>query len=223
MRTRPQVALLSALARRSAAAAVCARTASRTSAAQRQRGRAPRALRSAKSRALALPRGSIRERAVAATGVHPRAAVAEMEASALAPGPEAEDDEGQCTATFVAEADELHALVQRIRDTQGAADPGAYARVAAIVRERPPNCSPRHSVLCLPPASPPRCVCPVSAALHTPAGLATASRSLHVPPRSLRSLTPPACCFAVDQIPGAAAAAGPPPGAPGGWPHPRAA
>ena len=61
-----------------------------------------------------------------------------MEASALAPGPEAEDDEGHCTATFVAEADELHALVQRIRDTQGAPDPGAYARVTAIVRERPP-------------------------------------------------------------------------------------
>ena len=61
-----------------------------------------------------------------------------MEASALAPGPEAEDDEGHCTATFVAEADELHALVQRIRDTQGAPDTGAYARVTTIVRERPP-------------------------------------------------------------------------------------
>ena len=68
-----------------------------------------------------------------------------MEACALAPGPEAEDDEGHCTATFVAEANELHALVQRIRDTQGAPDPGAYARVTAIVRERPPATAAQHT------------------------------------------------------------------------------
>jgi hypothetical protein len=65
----------------------------------------------------------------------------------------AEDDEAQCSASFVAEADELHSLVQRIRDTQGAPNAGAYARVVAIVRapvcRRDGETRADASVLCL--------------------------------------------------------------------------
>jgi hypothetical protein len=116
-----------------------------------------------------------------------------MEGSTLAQAPEAEDDEGHCTATFVAEADELHALVQRIRDTQGAPDPGAYARVTAIVRER----LPRHSSPTLSHAQPSSCAaCCAMPFYPLPAvhslGHRLCGRVLAA--RAWLSLTPPALC-----------------------------
>ena len=60
-------------------------------------------------------------------------------ADAHAEGGEAEAEDGECGVTFVAEADELHALVAGFQATVGAPNAGAYARVIAIVRGRWPG------------------------------------------------------------------------------------
>jgi hypothetical protein len=118
-----------------------------------------------------------------------------MEGSALAQAPEAEDDEGHCTATFVAEADELHALVQRIRDTQGAPDPGAYARVTAIVRERlPRHSSPTHSHAHKPSSCAACCSMPCSPPLPAVDSLGHRFCARVLAARAWLSLTPPALC-----------------------------
>jgi len=54
-----------------------------------------------------------------------------------APPAEADDGADERTVTYVEEAEELLALARAIGASGGAADPPAYARVAAIVRAQP--------------------------------------------------------------------------------------